>query len=296
MSIAVSSVRLLLLCAMISSGVSAQSYLSMLVPGAAWQDENSYEDPGPSTSSYSCVHQYLSGDTVLADRSYSILRGTGVTCQNGQSTWFNGMLLGFLREDTAARRVYYARADQQYEYLLYDLSVDIGPYPWTFRYTQFPGLAVTEIDTVTLSDGPHRRIHLSNSDVIIEGVGATSGFLESSGSGIHWQGHLVCHTLNETPTYSTTATACLCGSLSTNSLESHQIRFHPSPTSGHLFISGAQPGSKYAISSANGEGLASGIIYSSTGTALDLTAFASGVYFVVIKNGSDVFRIKVLRE
>ena len=291
-----SSVRLLLLCAMISSGVSAQSYLSMLVPGAAWQDENSYNDPGPNTSSYSCIHQYLSGDTILADRSYSVLRGTGVASQNGQSTWFKGTLLGFLREDTAERRVYYAGADQQYEYLLYDYSVEIGPYPWTFRYTQFPGLTVTEIDTVTLTYGPHRRIHLSNSDMIIEGVGAVSGFLESSGSGDHWQGHLVCHTLNELPTYLTTATACLCGSLSINALDSPAIRIHPSPTSGQLTISGAQPGSQYTISSANGQGLASGLISSSTGTALDLTAFSSGVYFVVITNGSDVFRIKALRE
>lgn len=274
----------------------------MLDSTAAWQDENAWASPGPNTSSYECLRYTIQEDSLVDGLIYKVLRRTGrishsdnVFPDQSWVQWFSGNYVGLLREDTAARRVFIRPAGWTYDWLLYDFSVGVGPYPLTYRYYGVEGLEVIEVDTIMLTDGPHRRLNFNGSGSMIEGVGDVTGFLPSWSSGeLHWMSTLVCQTRNDSSIYSGFNVSCPCSpTVGLTPTRANAFRVGPSPTNDLCYITGAPANAPYRLLSVDGRVVNSGICQSSRSTVLDLTDLPAAIYLleVIEKDHRSVTRI-----
>lgn len=299
--------RLLLLISSTGFGavLCAQTYIPMLDSTAAWQDENAYSSPGPNTSGDECLRYTIQGDSMVDGLTYKVLVRTGhishtdhVFPNESWTQWFSGNYVGLLREDTAARRVFIRPAGWTYDWLLYDFSVGVGPYPFTYRYYGVEGLEVVDVDTIMLIDGPHRRFNFSNSGSMIEGVGDVAGFLPSWGSGeVHWMGTLVCQTRNDSTIYSGFNVSCPCSpTVGLSPTRSSTFRVGPSPTNDICYIAGAPASASYRLLTMDGRAVGSGFCQSDGSTVLDLSGFPAAVYLIEFMKDDQRLFAKIIKQ
>lgn len=93
--------------------------------------------------------------------------------------------IGFVRQDSLARKVYYFPKDEPDEYLLYDFGLQVGDfYPKTYTHYS-DNLALTKIDSI-LIDNSFRRVFVfdfpqnypeDTAVRLIEGIGNDAGLL-----------------------------------------------------------------------------------------------------------------------
>jgi hypothetical protein len=275
-----------------------------LDPLATWQDQYGSYDLGPDVSEAECYSYYLDGDTMLNGLSYSTLRKNGMHFHaqseppfNSNTNWYSATLVGFLREDTTLRKVYIfdpAWSGTQ-EFLFYDLSVGIGPYPPTYRYGT--DLEVVGVDSMVLNDGPHRRTTLNNGDQIVEGVGSLSGFMPSETSNQHWLAQLVCHTQGGTPDFEVDSYDCPCGSITGIDVRSPpNLLIGPSPTTGECRLAGAPTNAPFRVYSMDGRIVRSGTCSRAGPTVIDLTGLSAAIYVVEVLDATRAFQVKVIKE
>lgn len=120
--------------------------------------------------------QYTGGDTVINATTYKIMYAGG--------SWSQGCLYGFIREDTAAQKVYFRDNTGAPEILLYDFSMQVGDSIYidfiasqgNFYYTG--NYRLDSIGTTTIQAGQRRAFYLNCHTcsnmyplVWIEGVG-----------------------------------------------------------------------------------------------------------------------------
>lgn len=290
----------LLVCA----GLAGQSYIPLLDTSATWQDENATGSPGPNTGNFECLRYYLDGDSLVNDTTYQILRQTGRRSEYNNITgvthtvWYDGDFTGLLREDTSSRRVYIRPPGWAMDWLLYDFSAEVGPYPSNYRFYQTPNLVVTSVDTVWLTDGPHRRINFGEYLGIIEGVGSTDGFMESGVMGeIHYLGQQVCHTVDGSANYIVNSFDCACGS--NVSIPGHvpiSIHVSPSPTTGICRLDGAPPNAPFVIHSMDGRVVLSGRCTSNGSAAIDISGLPAAIYLLNVIEATGSLRGKIVKE
>lgn len=286
-------------------GLVAQSYIPLLSPTAKWLDENAFASPGPNLSNHECVHYYLDGDSILYDTTYHVLRISGRRSYSNNVfpnlsyvVWYAGEFVALLREDTVERRVYMRSAGWNSSRLLYDFSVSEGPYPPTIRYYQSPDLEVMWVDTILLNDVPHRRINFNEYESVIEGIGATSGFMESGvGGEIHWMGQLVCHIVEDSADYIVTDFACPCYSnVGIQDKTANRLRIHPIPTVGLCHLEGGPPGGPFLIRALDGRIVAAGHCSGDGSATIDLSQQPGAIYVLEIRYGGGAQRAKILKQ
>jgi hypothetical protein len=283
--------------ALMSEALMAQSYRPLLDTNAYWQDENAWINPGPNTSSYECIRYFLDGDSILNDTSFHVLRMTGMQMSGGQN-WFTGEFVGLVREDTVSHRVYIRPLDWQTELLFYDFSAGVGPYPSSFRFSSWSDLVVQSVDTVLWADGPHRRMFLNHGTVIIEGIGATSGFLASWQWGeYHWLERMVCHTVADSANYEVFSYDCPCGSYSgVPTRATNSMKVGPSPTYGLCYLHDAPPNAYFLIRSMDGRVVLTGRCSNNSTTTIDLTALPAAIYLLVVIDDLQPFMTRIVKQ
>lgn len=287
---------------LVSMAFRAQSYIPFIDTSATWQDEDAWWDIGPDAGSYHCMRYHFGGDTLLNDTIYRKLLMTGrrsYSSPQGTDQYFHaGVITGFVREDTTERRVYIRELGWQNSMLFYDFSVGVGPYPMTYRFWS-NNIAVESVDTLALSDGPHRRLNLDNGEVVVEGIGTLSTFLEPEGGfgGANWLHHVVCHTSNGSPNYEVFSDDCACGAnVGVAEQPSAAVCIGPSPTDGLCRLEGAPANALVQVLGLNGRAQFSGQCSSDGRLTLDLSPLSPGVYVVVVSDGSTLSTTKVVRE
>lgn len=290
--------------ALLGSGLVAQSYRPLLDTTASWQDRQTCYDDGPNVSYYWCMRYYLEGDTSVNDTVYQMLRQTGVRTTtsyvypevNSTDIW-SGELSALLREDTMNRRVYIRPLGWPREWVFYDFSVGVGQYPPTYRFNQY-SFPILEVDTIILSDGPHRRLRISSERAIIEGIGYTGGFLKSWLSGpICPPEQLTCHTIGGSSNYSLDLGGCDCETqMGRTEYNSVSLKIVPIPTDGRCRLSGASPAAKFRVFAADHRLVRVGECDQTGGTVVDLTDQPSGIYVVVVDEGTTVVSTKLVKE
>ena len=279
---------------------AAQAYRPLLDPLNTWQETFSLTYPPHGGSTYECYKYYLQGDTVVNDTAYHVLRKTGYFNGGGAwSVWYSGSLAALVREDTVSRRVYLREPDAEQEVLMYDFSVGLGPYPWTYPYP-FSELQVTLIDSVVLADGVHRRITLDGNTQIIEGIGALTGFVGTQSQANYVAGPcgLVCQLVDGLVTIEGTASvSCACGTnVGINSPLAQNLLLFPSPTTGKAQLTGAPARSAIHLLSADGR-IVLRITADDQGSAtIDLSGMEAGIYFVTLVDTNMPFVAKLLKE
>jgi hypothetical protein len=290
---------------LLSAGLAAQTYRPLLTYTATWQDENATASPGPNSSDYECRRYFLGGDTVIDETGYKVLLQTGrrshwnnVFPSMNYTNDFDGSLVAFLREDTVQRLVHIRYPGWQSDFLLYDFSVNVGPYPYTDRYSDWSNIQVTEIDTVWLADGPHRRLHLGGIDAIVEGIGGMKGFMHSwIGGEYHWLRQLVCQTIDNSETYAVASGLCACGSnVGTVDLVSSPLLLSPVPTSDRCLLRGAKPNAPFRLYSPYGRVVYTGNCRADGSAILDLVDLPTGMYVVVVTGPLGPQSITVMKE
>ena len=120
------------------------------------------------------------GDTMVNNLTYHRLYYTyqvfGEVTQGGYK--------GLIRQDTSQRKVYYFPSNSPFEHLLYDFNLQVGDtLPQTYNHND--NFKVSEIDTLILN-GSYRKAYklfppnqAGDTMLIIEGIGATSGLINS---------------------------------------------------------------------------------------------------------------------
>lgn len=114
------------------------------------------------------VYGSIQGDTVINKHRYQIFNfQTGTSNSSGTS---------LIRQEN--KRIYMLSINSQNDFLLYDFNVKKGD---TIHSTAQGGYIsrlpiVTDVDTVQLYNGEHRKRIKINSDTWIEGIGSINGF------------------------------------------------------------------------------------------------------------------------
>jgi hypothetical protein len=280
---------------------AAQAYRPLLDPLNTWQETFRLYFSPPGGGTFECYKYYLQGDTVVNDTTYHLLRKTGYF--NGGNTlsvfWYSGSLAALVREDTVSRRVYLREPDAEQEVLMYDFSVGLGPYPWTYPLRD-ELMQVTAVDYVDLPDGPHRRITLDGYIQIIEGIGALTGFVGTQSQANYVAGPcgLVCQMVDELVTIEGTASvSCACGTnVGITSPLAQNLQLFPSPTTGKAQLTGAPARSAIHLLSADGRIVLRFMADDQGGATIDLSGMEAGMYLVTLVDTNTPFVAKLLKE
>lgn len=166
----------------------------------------------------------LSGDTLIGNQTYHKLSRPYARAVGLIGYW------GAIRQDIAAKKVYYIAPSETTEHLLYDFSMQVGD---TVKgYTQraeFEDDTVISIDSVLVGNS-YRKRWLVNSNYniyFIEGIGSTYGLFERSpGNAMDFPDYsLLCYSENNQTLYPDSQTNCdLLTAIENNVTNSDPIR------------------------------------------------------------------------
>ena len=193
--------------------MNAQDYKPFPTANAMWREfyliPMSYEGDCED-------YQYLiTGDTVINSETYHKLQRTGYagTHYEGQLTSIYYPIneyAGCFRNDTLEKKVWCVFPNTTFEQLLYDFNLQKRDSVFVNYHLGYDckGIIV-QIDTLTLSDGPHKRFHIFCEQIpwqhpaqyyeIIEGIGSTIGLFPKI-TGITYN-YITCFSINEKSIY-----------------------------------------------------------------------------------------------
>lgn len=135
-------------------------------------------------------NQYsYNGDTVITGLLYHNLSFT----YKALGQIFETGIIGYIRQDSSEKKVFYLPSGESNEYLLYDFNLNVGDiYPKTFNTIGISDtLFVFQIDSLLLN-GDYRRFYklippriTGDTLLVIEGIGCTSGLINTIS---YWNG------------------------------------------------------------------------------------------------------------
>lgn len=186
--------------------LAGAQYRPLPTANAHWIEQHAWLNCCGTGSNYvTCTRRIHFGtDTVMNGHTYQELRTEGICqVQYISDPWppydytETDERLAFIRQDTAARRVFAWDPWSAADTLVYDFNLGVGPYPATY-INQYPDLAVTAVDSVQLADGWHRRWKLNvtgfsdDTAAVIEGIGSTYGVFGPMWPPFEWTDDLKC--------------------------------------------------------------------------------------------------------
>ena len=291
---------------LVTVGLAAQTYIPLLRPLAAWEDQNECFVDGGNQWNRECLRYNITGDSVVNDTSYSIFRRTGYVAHSydtypelNTTYWYNNQFVGLLREDTAERLVYIRRPGWSVERLFYDFSVGVGFYPPTYLFDYAEDLEVTSVDTLWLTDGPHRRMNFFYGyHSIIEGVGWTWGFMNSDMSGdMCYPGQLLNHAVGDSVDYDVAGYHCpLSPTTGVSSTPATSLHLGPSPTSDLCHLYEAPRNAPFVIRSMEGRALRYGLCSGQGTTTIDLRDLPASIYLLEVFDTNGSLKARIVKE
>lgn len=273
----------------------------MLKPGNLWQESFHLAYPpqhGPGT--HECYQYFLGGDTLLNDTTYQLLRRTGHTNYPSNAS-FNGTLFAFVREDTSARKVFIRLPADAGELLMYDFSVGLGPYPWTYPLPwEDEQLMIVSIDTIMAEDGPHRRLNGEFGIYFIEGIGATTGFVGTQSPAPYIGGPtgLGCLRTDDITVFQwVNDPSCSCGTMLDIAPSLQRPLFvGPSPTTDQCRVSNAAPYTLVRLLTMDGRVLQTGICSGDGSMYVDMTGRPAALYMIEVLASDQRMVAKIIKE
>ena len=167
--------------------LSGQHYNPFPDSNAIWRvDRRPY---GVSIGEYYLYQYTIKGDTVIGGNDYKIINRSG---KKANGTLYFNVNIGFIRDDTVAKKVYFRFNNGISDTLLFDFSLNIGDtlrnmlnVPNSYGYTLF----VDSIDSILLANKYYKRFILGAIDpfgnpsvleppYLIEGIGSSFGLIE----------------------------------------------------------------------------------------------------------------------
>jgi hypothetical protein len=261
---------------------------------------------------YSYIKFYYDGDTIIDGIEYKKIVKEVLPMTSGDCCIFpTGLLTGFLRQDIAAKKVYWRDQLMETDTLWYDFSVDVGdtlnsflnyPDPW------YEPKTVLSIDSVWVDTSYRKRINIDtavfrseNTYSIIEGVGGTHGFrglVDPNAWAIGTT--LTCFSENGNVIYTpqTGADTIPCGDLPVPVQELHQpkgdlVSIYPNPTSGKITLNCEEYVLPIRIAIYDMIGrkhLKTEIDQAFTG--IDISDLSPGIYYLTVETKKTIFTAK----
>lgn len=234
---------------------------------------------------------FYSGDTIVSTFTYKRLLSTGYRYNqwpgNGCCYYYNKPS-GFIRQDTAQRKVYYYNS---YETLLYDFNLSVGDtLPGSLINDSLSGNYVSSIDSVLVGSDYRKLFHISvlgstnawdsNYVQLIEGIGSTFGLLSPLMPPFENGTSLTCFILNDTVLYPSPTSNCnLTIGVDENDELQRTVSAYPNPSTG-IFTVNFPEKFQYSIYDVFG----TEIVHSddpNQSITLDLSAQPKGIYFFI---------------
>ena len=290
----------------VSIGLTAQSYIPLLRPSAAWEDQYGCYVEGIDIAVSECSRYTIAGDSVRNDTTYAILRRTGrimniylVYPEWNDTNWYSNQFVGLLREDTIERQVYIRKPGWSVDRLLYDFSAGVGFYPPTYLFDDAEDLEVTSVDTLWLTDGPHRRMNFFFAMyAIIEGIGCNWGFMKRSILGdVCYPGQLNIHAVGDSVNYSASGYHCQYWSpVGVPTTSATRLRLGPSPTTDLCYLFEAPPNALFVIRSMDGRDVRYGTCSTNGTTTIDLSDLPTAIYLLEVFDTNGSLKARIVKE
>lgn len=198
----------------LSPAVYGQDLMPFPLTGGTWHYEWGTSDCLSSGVPMPGVIYTTPYDTVVAGTTYRALYRGGVCvgCCEPLGAPANGYL-GALRESMVERMVYILPADSSEERILIDFSKEEGDFITGWNPTGQPSntYQVMDIDSILLGDGAYHRRWILDGGVntaLVEGVGFTTGFVETFAWNMEQTAILNCFVRHDTIIYPNEGTDC----------------------------------------------------------------------------------------
>ncbi len=313
---------------LLRSALGSGPILALLWPGMAiaqvsvyhpFPDSNAVWGMTASCTDWNCgtyryIQDYMAGDTVIDGNAYTIIaQSVSGDFEGCSCTIPEDLGAGFLREDTAARKVYWRFPSATSDTLLYDFTLEVGDtlgglYGNTGLCAQ--GIfTVQYIDSILVGNSYRKMIVFQggpcNPTAIIEGVGSTNGLTACYTIPTSFSIRLDCFTVADTLLYSAPCgpTQISCGDLPSGVQGvawpvAEPIAFHPNPMASVVQLvcrAGLCP-LDLVLRDVTGKAVVRSRITQARST-LDLTALGKGVYMaLVFRNGVLVRSEKLVKQ
>jgi len=259
---------------------------------------------------FAYIKYYYSGDTVIDGIIYKKVIKEVLPLTNGNCCVVGeGLGAGLLRQDTAAKKVYWRAQWMNSDTLLYDFTLNISDTLNDFlQIIGVSPLTVVSIDSILIGASYRKRINIDTNTIepqlnysIIEGVGSTDGFaaphFNNMGTGII----LSCFSENGNVIYTPPnfpQDTIPCGSLPVSVNDFHQqsdelISLFPNPSSGKLTLTSKEEYLPLKV-----------VVYDTFGrkrlqieinmeySEIDISALSQGIYYLRVESNKTLLTIK----
>lgn len=280
-----------------------QNYLPLLRHNKSW--DIFYWQNGAITPYSSGERQYLEGDTVIAGQTYQIVWANqlialeepvfvepfGLSDQN--------YIVGFMREDTLARKIYFWDINYNYEYLTYDFNLQIGD---SLLLPYLDSVVIT-LDTIleinTLGETVRKMFKFSGNymyegnDFYLEGIGGASTLVFPFDYSFEFGADIRCVQRNGLPLYNMEDCAFIVKTKEIKSLK--EIKVFPNPTKDILYCEATNLATieQVQLFDLRGKLLKSMTVFEGVFSLEDI---AEGIYLLVIKTATNRFRQMVVKQ
>lgn len=234
-------------------------------------------------------------------------------CANGEDTvinaldytklqWcLNGNYKGALRDTLG--KVYYVPKDSTSEFLVYDFSAMAGDtiefYIEGDSFSNAYEYVIQGWDTILVNGEPRRRTYVDWAQWI-EGIGCTTGFLQSPFSNVsNYAPYLYCMSVMDTIEYGVSASwggteiACdLFIGIEEKKIEI--IELYPNPAKDYFSFSGEFAPTSVIITDVSGRQVQPRIIELNSEYRVELEDFKSGLYSVMVLSENRLYRGRLL--
>lgn len=252
------------------------------------------------------IQNYFAGDTSIEGNTYKVVHEVVSQDPGGCCGPPEDLGPGYLRDDTAAHKVYWRIPGMDADTLLFDFTLEVGDtLGGLYGNTGLcaGGLfTVQSIDSVQVGGSFRRRINFSGTDPcqqtsIIEGVGSTNGLTACYATPNTFSILLMCFTVNGELLY---MSPCgepylqACGELPSripdNANNFGSVGPTPNPSIGLFHFS--QAAEQIIVYNAQGK-----LLFRQHGNEVDLSAYPPGVYTAVVQTarGTIAQRLMVMR-
>ena len=227
------------------SMLAGQTEVALLQPGYSW--EIYYWEQGSITPYTSGNRQFVDGDTIINGQTYQVIKARSLRSVSQpvfappfeleESVY----LIGFMREDLPARKVYSRGINTgDTEYLTYDFNLEIGD-TLVLDYLDQTKAVLDTITELMLPGGIMRRqFHFQNDNYLedgnntyIEGIGGSSSLFFPFDYNFEFGADLGCVRSGNESLY---GSECLSVVKAEEPLTKSSVRVFPNPASDNIHI------------------------------------------------------------